>query len=217
MPEGDARAQKIAATMRRRRLNNFRKWRSLHPIYYASLRKSGDLAEFYGTMLGDGCIEKFPRTEKLSISFNSKEIDHINHIAKLIAKLFKRESSIRKHKGKHCVALTLYQKNISSRLKFPTGIKRLYPIRIPFWIRKNGKFLIKCLKGLFETDGDWVVDKRYGTNVIKFTNVSQTLLNDVHRSLRGLGFTAHNGHKRVTISKKTEVEKIVKMIKFRQY
>lgn len=217
MPKGDVRARKIATTLRRRRINNFRNWRNLHPVYYAPLHQSEGLAEFYGTMLGDGCIEKFPRTEKFSISFNSKETDHVKHIAKLISQLFERKPSIRKHKGKHCVALTLYQKNISSRLKFPTGIKRLHPIRIPYWIRKNEKFLIRCLKGLFETDGDWVVDKKHGTNVIKFTNVSQTLLKDVHTSLIKLKFTAHIGKKRVTINRKSEVEKFVKMIRFRQY
>lgn len=211
------RAQKISATMKKRRLDNFRKWRNLNQIYYAPLRKSGGLAEFYGTMLGDGCIEGFPRTEKLSISFNSKETDHISCIRKLIFQLFGKKPSIRRHKGKHCIALTLYQKNISSRLKFPIGIKRLHPIGIPLWIRKNRGFLVKCLKGLFETDGDWVVDKKHGTNVIKFTNVSQSLLKDVHTALVQLGFTAHIGRKRVTISRKLEVRKFVKMIKFRQY
>ncbi|MBI2278518.1 MAG: hypothetical protein HYU81_00390 [Candidatus Brennerbacteria bacterium] len=217
MPKGDVRAEKIAATMRRRKLNNFRKWRNLHPVYYATLHKGEGLAEFYGTLLGDGCIEKFPRTEKLSISFNSKETDHINHVTKLIGQLFKKKPSMREHKGKHCVALTLYQRNISSRLKFPIGIKRPQPIRIPLWVRKNKKFLIRCLKGLFETDGDWVIDIKYGTNVIKFTNVSRTLLKDVYTSLIKLKFVAHMGKKRVTINRKSEVEKFVKMIKFRQY
>lgn len=201
----------------RRRKNNFANWQRNHQVHYAVLHKNTDLAELYGTLLGDGCIEKFPRTEKLSISFNSKETKHIQHVQKIIKRLFRKEPSIRMFKKSNCIQLILYQKNISKRLNFPTGQKSLHPVGIPFWIRRNRDFLIKCLKGLFETDGDWVVDKKYGTNVIKFTNIIPKLLNDTYESLLKLGFTAHLGNRRVTISRRQEVEKFVKMIKFRQY
>lgn len=206
---------KIAKARSKR--NNFAQWQKTHPIKYASLCKDSELAEFYGTMLGDGCIEKFARTEKLSISFNSKENRHILHIRKIIKHLFKKESTVQSYKKSHCINLVLYQKNISNRLKFPTGRKKLHSIGIPYWILKNKKFLIKCLKGLFETDGDWVIDKKYGTNVMKFTNVIPELLKDVYKSLISLGFTAHLGKRRVTVSRKSETKKFAKMIRFRQY
>ncbi|MEK7651550.1 MAG: LAGLIDADG family homing endonuclease [Patescibacteria group bacterium] len=206
---------KIAKARSKR--NNFAQWQKNHPIKYASLHKSSELAEFYGTMLGDGCIEKFARTEKLSVSFNSKETQHIRHVKKMISDIFLKEPAAQIRNYSHCINLTLYQKNLSSRLKFPTGEKQLHPLGIPHWIRENEKFLIKCLKGLFETDGDWVIDKKYGMNVMKFTNVIPELLKDVHKSLIGLGFTAHLGKRRVTISRKSETKKFAEMIKFRLY
>ena len=52
---------------------------------------------------------------------------------------------------------------------------------------------------------------------MKFTNVIPELLKDVHKSLIGLGFTAHLGKRRVTISRKSETKKFAEMIKFRLY
>jgi len=201
----------------RRRINNFSAWQKANPIKYSVLKESRELAELYGTLLGDGCIEKFPRTEKLSIACNSKETKHIPHTAKLIEKLFGKRPFIRKARDANCVYVGIYQKNISKRLDFPTGVKSLHPLQIPSWIRNNKKYLIPCLKGLFETDGDWVIDLKYGTNVIKFTNIIESLLDDVHTCLIKLGFPANRGKRRVTISRKNEVEKFVNLIKFRQY
>lgn len=168
-------------------------------------------------MLGDGGIEKFPRTEKLSIACNSKESDHIVHIANLIKKLFRKRPFIRTVKNKNCVSIGIYQNHISQRLKFPLGKKKNYSLVIPPWIKNDKQYLIRCLKGLFETDGDWVIDKTYGTNVIKFTNIIDSLLDDVHKCLIKLEFPANRGKRRVTISRTTEVERFVNLIKFRQY
>ncbi len=201
----------------RKKTNNFLVWQKAHPVKYAPLKKSEDLAEFYGTMLGDGCIEKFPRTEKLSIALNSKETEHIPYIVNLTEKLFKKKPFIRRIKNVNCVYVGIYQNNISKRLDFPWGEKQKHQLIIPPWIKNNRRYLIPCLKGLFETDGDWVIDKKYGTNVIKFTNVIDSLLDDIYKSLINLGFYAHRGKKRVTISKTKEVEKFVNLIKFRQY
>ena len=202
---------------KRRQKNNFLNWYKENPVHYAKLKHSVNLAELYGTMLGDGCIEKFPRTEKLSIAFNSKETDHIAYIVKLVRRLFRKNPTVIKMHDANCIKITLYQKDISKRLKFPTGFKAEHRLIIPAWIKGDRKYLIGCLKGLFETDGDWVIDKKYGTNVIKFTNVIDSLLDDLHQCLIRLGFPANRGKQRVTISRIKEVEKFVKLIKFRQY
>lgn len=201
----------------RKKTNNFLEWRRANPIKYAPLTKSVGLAELYGTVLGDGCLERFPRTEKLSIAFNSKEGRHIIYIAKLIERLFKKRPFIRKIENAHCVYVGIYQKNISKRLKLPLGKKYNHSLRIPLWIKNNKLYLIRCLKGLFETDGDWVVDRTYGTSVIKFTNIIESLLDDVYKCLIDLGFHANRGKRRVTISRAEEVKRFVNLIKFRQY
>ncbi len=201
----------------RRQKNNFSRWYEEHPVYYAKLEHSRNLAELYGTMLGDGCLEKFARTEKLTVAFNSNKTEHIAHVVILLEKLFRKKPTVSKMKIANCIKVTLYQKNISRRLRFPTGIKSNHALTIPNWIKAKKKYLVVCLKGLFETDGDWVIDKKYGTNVIKFTNIIDSLLDDIRACLVKLGFPANRGKKRVTISRNGEVERFVKLIKFRQY
>lgn len=201
----------------RKRHNNFTSWYKKNKPNLAAIRKSGDLAELYGTILGDGCIEKFPRTEKLVVSFNANETAHIKHVASLIDRVFQKFPSIRKRTTSHCTDVYFYQQKISKRLKFPTGRKLNYVLVIPRWIKNNPNFLIRCLKGLFATDGDWVIDRKYKTNVIKFTNVSRSLLDDVYDCLKKLGFHPRKQTKNTRLAKNDEVYRFVNLIKFRQY
>jgi intein/homing endonuclease len=199
----------------RREKNNFAGWQKKHPVYYAQIPHNGDFAELYGTLLGDGCIEKFPRTEKLDISFNAKEVAHIEHIKKIIIQLFKKEpSTIRKI---NCIHLTLYQRDLSERLAFPSGEKKKHDLRIPGWVTADKKLLIRCLKGLFESDGSWVIDPRYNTNCMDYTSIHQNLLRDIQRALRSLGFFANLTKRRVILSRRAETAAFAKLIKFRQY
>ena len=201
----------------RRKNNNFATWQAVHPVHYALFKYSNDLAEFYGNMLGDGCIEQLPRTEKLSVAFNAKEKDHIKRIKKIIEKIFKKVPSERKLKGKSCIQIYIYQKYISRRLKFPIGIKKYHELKIPHWIKKDQRFLIRCLKGLFETDGSWKIDPKYNTNVINYVSIHNGLLDDICNELCKLGFYARRTTKRVTLNRRAETEKFAKLIKFRQY
>ena len=201
----------------RRAKNNFTNWHKNNPVYYAPLEHSPDLAELYGTMLGDGCIENHPRTERLIVSFHSKEQNHIQRIKELLARLFHKDPSLRIHKTKQCVAVSLYQKNISIRLNFPKGEKYLHDLRIPEWIKDNKDYLIPCLRGLFETDGSWVIDPKYNTNCINYTSIHKNLLLDIRDAMRGLGFSAGLTTRRVILSRRAETAAFAKLIKFRQY
>lgn len=195
--------------------NNFAGWQKKHPVYYAQIPYNGDFAELYGTLLGDGCIEKFPRTEKLDISFNAKEVEHIEHTKKLILKLFKKEPSV--NRQINCIHLTLYQKKLSERLEFPCGKKKNYDIRIPHWIKEDKKFLVRCLKGLFESDGSWVIDPKYNTNCMDYTSIHENLLRDIQQAMRSLGFSANLTRRRVILSRRAETAAFAKLIEFRQY
>jgi intein/homing endonuclease len=211
--ENNASIAKIAKA--RSAKNNFAIWQKEHPVHYATLKRDEDLAELYGTMLGDGCLERLPRTEKLDISFNAKEIDHIEHVRKLLVKIFKKEPS--SHREINCVHVTIYQKHIGERLEFPIGRKKNHDIRIPNWIKENEKFLIPCLKGLFETDGSWVIDPKYNTNCMDYTSIHENLLKDIQKAMRSLGFFANLTTRRVILSRRAETAAFAKLIKFRQY
>lgn len=209
--------RKTSETLANKSRSNFWKWQKNHKPQYRTLRHSKDLAEFYGTMLGDGCVEKFERTDKFTISFNIKETEHIIHIRALIIRLFGKKPKTRKRKKENCTDLYLYEKYISERLKFPYGKKLNSKLSIPSWICKNNNYLRHCLKGLFETDGDWNVDNTYKTNVIKFNNHSANLLNDTYRILKTQGYNPQKRKFDVRLARKKEVYKFVNWIKFRQY
>ena len=208
---------KTPHTLAGKKKSNFWKWQDKNKITYSNLVHSKELAEFYGTILGDGCVEKFPRTDKITISFNRKEQDHLLHVFKIICELFDKEPKIRSRKTSNCDDLYFYQKNLSSRLEFPYGRKLDNDLIIPEWIKRSVLYSRHCLKGLFETDGDWFIDNKYDTNVIKFTNMSSTLLNDLYSVLINLGYHPQLRKTDVRLARRNEVYNFVEWIQFRKY
>lgn len=208
---------KTSITLKNKKKSNFYEWQQKNKPIYKKLEYSTDLAEFYGTMLGDGCMERFSRTDKITISFNRKEQDHLQHVSRIIFRLFAKEAKIRVRKNSNCDDLYIYQKYLSERLNFGYGKKLNRKLEIPDWIKSNDEFLKHCLKGLFETDGDWYVDKKYNTNVIKFTNCSKSLLNDLYLVLVELGYHPQLREYDVRLARRKEVYKFVDWIKFRKY
>ncbi len=208
---------KTSITLSTKKRSNFWQWQQENKVKYSKLKHSAALAEFYGTMLGDGCMEKFPRTDKITISFNRKEQDHLEHVFKIISQLFGKKPKIRTRKNSQCDDLYFYQKNLSGRLKFPYGNKLNNDLVIPKWIKNKNLYLKHCLKGLFETDGDWFIDKKYNTNVIKFTNHSTTLLEDLYSALIDLGYHPQLRKYDTRLARRAEVRKFAEWIRFRKY
>jgi intein/homing endonuclease len=209
--------RKIAHTLAAKPRSNFYEYQKRNKVSYPPLEHSSKLAELYGTVLGDGYIEQFPRTERLIISFNSKEKDHIEHIKGIVQDIFFKTPVKRHRKRAQCTDIYIYQNSISSRLKFPTGKKSKHELHIPIWIKNNRKYLLSCLKGLFESDGNWTIDKGNYTNVISFRNNQQHLLDDVYESLTTLGFHPQRRKLDVRLARKAEVHRFAGMIGFRKY
>src|SRR5579864_8438215 len=88
---------KISHTMKTKRIDNFKKWRyemmALGKIRskYPPFKKSGDLAEYIGVVLGDGHIEKFPRTERIIIVGDVQKPAYIERYAELTESLFEKK------------------------------------------------------------------------------------------------------------------------------
>lgn len=72
----NASLRKTSETMRRKKLDNFKKWRDEMKKQgkikstYPALIHSSELAELIGVIHGDGHIGKLPRTESLRIVGN---------------------------------------------------------------------------------------------------------------------------------------------------
>jgi hypothetical protein len=214
---------KISKTMRRKKIDNFRRWREKMktlgkiPRNYPTFPPSQFLAEYIGVVLGDGNISKFPRTERILISANSNNPGFIKRYSVLTEIIFKKKPTINRVSNKNSTRISLYQKDISKRLCIPFGNRNNLNIKIPGWILKNKNYLIGLLRGLYEAEGSFCIHKPTYTYKFLFSNRNESLLENVYRALKTLGFHAHKSKDKIQISKKEEVYKIKNLLKFRQY
>lgn len=219
----DARVRKISDSFRKRKIDNFSAWRQkmkklgIIRSTYPSFIKSGELAYLIGMVLGDGNIGKFPRTERLLIALNSKYPDLVDYTAYLMSKIFEKQVRIQKMRYKNCVRIWVYQKKISERLQIPAGNRRWITTGIPKWVWRSEKYIVGCLKGLFEAEGSLSIHLPTYTYNFQFANKNQALLDNVERGLRILGFNPEVRSDKIRLRKKREVFRFKELIKFREY
>lgn len=219
--ENNLSLSRLSNTLKAKKKWNFSKWQEQRKrqgvIQYNELSTNEDLAELIGIILGDGNLNKHPRTENLRITCNSKDRVYIKHIINLIAKVFYKTPSMRKRNDENAVSIDLYQCKISERLNIPCGNKISNNAGIPAWIFVQVKYVLRCLKGLFETDGCFVVDKNNYTQIIEFKNHCRRLREDVYSMLRQLGYHPQFGRNYIRLARKTEVYSFKDLINFRNY
>lgn len=207
--------------MRKRGIDNFANYRAnllaTRPESYFSIKESSELAELLGVVLGDGYIGAHARTEVLRIACNDNNPGFIKRYTNLVARIFDKQPSVKKRRSSNCVDIVIYQKGIAERLGLETGAKTHRPFILPEWIKSNPEYQINFLRGLFETDGCHATHLPTYTYKFIFSNVNQSLLNTVFMLLCGLGFNPTKTNKTIQLSRKAEVERAVKLVKFRQY
>lgn len=215
--------RKISETMKRKKIDNFYHWREKMKkagkikSTYPPFDKTGDLAEFIGVILGDGHIGKFPRTESLSLFSNSNNKGFIARYSKLMQQILDKKPAIAKRGSTNCTMITIYQKNISKRLRIPSGARKNHHLPIPRWISRNKKFIIRYLRGLFEAEGSYCIHKPTSTHKLIFYNSNNSLLTNVHTLLVRFGFHVNRSGNKVQVSRKEEVEKLRKLLQYRYY
>jgi intein/homing endonuclease len=203
--------------------DNFAVWRErarkagIIKSHYPEFCKNGDLAELIGVVLGDGHIEKFPRTERLLIFSNANNRGFVERYSSIVRTLFQKEPSVSKMKNANCVRIGVYEKHISRRLGIPSGSRKNIRIVVPTWILRDGELIKRYLRGLYEAEGS--VSHHYATSTHKFSfaNLNQSMLKNVVKLLKILGFSPHADFRRVQISRKREVERAIEMLQFRKY
>lgn len=212
---------KLSNTLRTKEKWNFSKRqkerKKQQRVQYKELSRNDNLAELIGIILGDGNLNKHPRTENLRITCNSKDEGYIKHIGDLITRVFNKSPSIRKRKDENAVSVDLYQCKISARLNLPCGNKIRNNIGIPRWIISNKNCMFKCLKGLFETDGCFHEDAENHTRSIEFKNNCTRLRKDAYNILLKLSFNPQLGYNYVRLAKRNEVYRFKELIDFRNY
>lgn len=221
--ENDPRVRKISETFKTRHIDNFARWRLKErlagriPATHIPLEKTGRLAFLVGMTLGDGHIEKFPRSERLHIVLGTDKPLLWRHVAKAVEQVFSKKLWVRRSKQGNYMEISLYQTRLSKRLEVPAGSRGKLKVRLPEWIRSERRYLSACLKGLFEAEGFYSVHEPTYTYNLGFSNRNLTLLNEVEWALTLLGFHPERRSYAVRLRKKQEAARFIELIRFRSY
>lgn len=166
------------------------------------------LAEFFGIMLGDGCLTP----TQITVTLGNKELDYVKYISRLITKLFNIVPKIQtRPKGYYVVYFG--SKKVVKWLQ-SNGLvynKVKYQVKAPDWIFKKQFLMEGFLKGFFDTDGS-VYRLRFGIQ-LAFTNRSLPLLRGLKYSLDELAYFPSKicGFK-IYLTKKKYVLRFIKKI-----
>lgn len=214
---------KLSQTMKRRKIDNFKKWREKMKKIgkikskYPPFPENEEVAELIGLVLGDGNLYKHERTERLTISFNGKYSKIIERGKYLIENIFQKKTLEGRNETKTCSRIWIYEKYISQRLGIPTGAKKNHNLIIPKWIWKSRKFIVACLIGLFNAEGSYSVHLPTGAYNLQFSNTNTSLLKDVHQAIKMLKYNPNLRINAVRLRRKKETEKFIKEISFLEY
>lgn len=209
--------------MRARKLDNFKRWRDemkrIGKIKssYPALKKSGNLAELIGTVLGDGHIAKHPRCDSLRIVGDAAKMGFVYRAAMLVEIVFAKKPAVAKRTSSNAVTVTIYERKISERLGVPAGSRHALDYKLPRWIERSRRYKIRFLRGLYEAEGSVSHHAPTSTHKMSFANTNPHLQRLVSRLLTELGFT-HNIHgTKVQVSRAKEVQNLKDLLQFRNY
>ncbi len=149
-----------------------------------------DLAEISGILLGDGGIYlDYNKKYHITISFNKKETRYLYYVKTLIESYFYLYKwSILECRTEFFVRnISVHVANHLIKNGLKAGNKTANEVKIPNWIFSNEEYLIRCLRGLFDTDGCiYKKFSKYAQIQFKFGNYGTT--SSVHRAVKKLGF-----------------------------
>jgi hypothetical protein len=221
--ENSISVRKISKTMQSKRIDNFKKWRDSQKEYgkiksaYPSFKKSKELAELIGVVLGDGHIGKLARTESLRIVGNASNQGFTDRYANIIEQVFKKKPHVAKRGTSNANNITIYEKNISKRLNIPSGPRAGLDFPVPVWILSKKVYKLSYLRGLYEAEGCYSVHEPTYTHKFTFSNRNESLLMNVFTLVSALGFHPHRSKYQIQVSRKEEVQKLKNLLEFRRY
>lgn len=184
-------------------------------------RKSKELAEFTGIMIGDGGMTK----SQIRITLNKEtDKDYCNFVENLINKIFKVPVSRSYRKNQNAVDLVISRSELvnfcNEKLGLKIGDKLKQGLDIPKWVKRKLEFQKVCLKGLVDTDGcvfneiHKINGKRYSYKKINFTSRSPYLIKSVFNIFEKLRLNpvARRNGDSVQLENKEEIDYYFKTI-----
>ncbi|HUV72427.1 MAG TPA: hypothetical protein VMW25_05470 [Clostridia bacterium] len=180
----------------------------------ASPKKSTELAEFVGIMLGDGGITKRQITVTLD---DVRDREYVLYVKGLMKKLFKIEPRISKRKNESSATLKISRTNLvifCKSIGLLVGNKIKQNLDIPDWVKEKKEYLIPCVRGLMDTDGciflecHSVKEKKYCYPRLSLVTASPSLRFSVYETLEKLGFSPKiRNNRSVQIEKSEKIKK----------
>lgn len=156
-------------------------------------RRSKELAEFMGIMIGDGGITDRQITVTLHSEDDKAYGDFVSELIEKLFGIYPRAYPSKKHKFISYVVSRTDLVNYCEGLGLKIGHKIHQQINIPDWIMKNKTYQIACLRGLVDTDGSvythfyTIKGKRYGYKKLSFASMSSPLRASVITIMKDLG------------------------------
>lgn len=182
-------------------------------------KRSKELAEFFGVILGDGGI---PSGLQLTISFNKEKDEHYaEYLGRAIKKLFGLQHHISARKncnGADVVVSSASLIDFLLKQGLVKGNKVKNQVDVPCWIQKKSEYRIACVRGLMDTDGGFYWHRyrsrgrEYEYLKLCFTNASRPLLNFMYAALRKLGIRAYLNGIHVSVYALDELKKYFFMV-----
>lgn len=150
------------------------------------------LSYIIGIAIGDGNLSNPGNyTTRLRITCDKKYKNIIREIISSIQKILPNSKISLIKRKESCLDISCYSNEWEALLgwKAGHGSKIKQRVSVPHWIKDDKDLSIKCLKGLFQTDGSIYLDRGY--KMINFTTAIFALANDVTEMINTLGFKSH--------------------------
>lgn len=191
-------------------------------------KKSKELAELVGIILGDGNIHSYKKGKKIGVyslriaghSLKDRKY-HLKYIKPLCESLFNIKAKVINLSYKNERFVVLYSRKLVEyleRIGLKSGDKIKNQIGIPNWIAEDKNLLKACLRGLIDTDGSIFRMSRKDPNLIRisFTNFNLTLLKNARESFIKLGFhpSKITSTNKFYISRKKDIVRYINEIGF---
>lgn len=169
-----------------------------HRAFVQLPRKSAELAEFFGIMMGDGGINN---EWQANVTLNTDaDAKYIPYVANIMERLFQKRPAVRARMNCKATVVSLASTTVVEFLVengLVRGNKLAKGLEIPQWILGKKTYKMAAVRGLVDTDGclvfhaHTVKGKVYKNLYLSFSSGSQVLLGQVVEIFFELGYKPH--------------------------
>ncbi|MFH0870055.1 MAG: LAGLIDADG family homing endonuclease [archaeon] len=153
---------------------------------------SEDLAELFGILFGDGCVNFYPSKNDYFMMVSGHGTTdfqyHSDFIKKLFQGLFGLEPNLYLRKDQNCVVSRLRSREVFAFLvNKGIFVGRKTNLTIPPWITNNNSYFTSFVRGLFDTDGSVIIRTR-GQHSISLALKNENIILAVKEFLQKKGY-----------------------------